>query len=161
MSSIMSPTSFPATQRPADARNHVTACLVWLAVASACTVIGLAERWPAQFGGAGDPSKIATQWMTKGTVLSPPLFMLLVMVAALALVLAGSRAGARALGAGLAIVAGAAGVVGSLGEVAAAATPAVPRAAQYSGALGAVLSLAVVVTGALFLRTLAKSRASR
>ena len=99
--------------------------------------------------------------MTKGTVLSPPLFMLLVMVAALALVLAGSRAGARALGAGLAIVAGAAGVVGSLGEVAAAATPAVPRADQYSGALGAVLSLAVVVTGAVFLRTLAKSRASR
>ena len=162
MSSTGARSAIWAVRRPADRRRQLlAACTVWLVIASACTVIGLTERWPAQFGGDGESSKIATQWMTKGTVLSPPLFMLFAMAVAVALVMAGSRSWVRALGACLAIVAGAVGVVGSLGEVAAAATPAVPRAAQDCGVLGAIVSLAVVATGAVFMRAQAKSRAGR
>jgi hypothetical protein len=154
---IMAPTAAhgvtPATRASANVRPHLRTCLIWLAAVSACTVIGLAERWPAaQFGGAGDPSKIATQWMTKGTALSPPLFMLAAMAAAVVLMLAGSRARARALGACLALMVGVVSVIGTLGEVVAPATPAVPRAVQYGGVFGAAGSLAVVVTGAAFLR---------
>ena len=136
MSSTGARSAIWAVRRPADRRRQLlAACTVWLVIASACTVIGLTERWPAQFGGDGESSKIATQWMTKGTVLSPPLFMLFAMAVAVALVMAGSRSWVRALGACLAIVAGAVGVVGSLGEVAAAATPrsrAQPRIAACS-----------------------------
>jgi hypothetical protein len=124
-------------------------------------VIGLAERWPAQFGGAGDPSKIATQWMTRGTAMSPPLFLLAAMAAAVVVMLAGSQARARALGACLAIVVGVAAVVGSLGEMLAPATPAVPRVVQYGAALGVPGSLAVVVTGAVYLQALAARTARR
>ncbi len=148
----------PATPASANVRPHLLTCLIWLAAVSACTVIGLAERWPAQFGGTGDPSKIATQWMTRGTALSPPLFMLAAMAAAVVLMLAGGRARARALGACLAVVVGVASVAGALGEVVAPATPAVPRAVQYGAVFGAAGSLAVVMTGAVFLRALARAR---
>jgi len=148
----------PATPASANVRPHLLTCLIWLAAVSACTVIGLAERWPAQFG---DPSKIATQWMTRGTAMSPPLFLLAAMAAAVVVMLAGSQARARALGACLAIVVGVAAVVGSLGEMLALATPAVPRVVQYGAVLGVPGSLAVVVTGAVYLRALAARTARR
>ena len=52
-------------------------------------------------------------------------------------------------------------VVGALGEVVAPATPAVPRAVQYGAVFGVAGSLAVVVTGAAFLRALAPRTARR
>jgi len=151
----------PATPASANVRPHLLTCLIWLAAVSACTVIGLAERWPAQLGGVGDPSKIATQWMTRGTAMSPPLFLLAAMAAAVVVMLAGSQARARALGACLAIVVGVAAVVGSLGEMLAPATSAVPRVVQYGAVLGVPGSLAVVVTGAVYLRALAARTARR
>ncbi len=149
----------PATPASANVRPHLLTCLIWLAAVSACTVIGLAERWPAtQFGGTGDPPKIATQWMTRGTAMSPPLFMLAAMAAAVVLMLAGSRARAHALAACLAVVVGVVSVAGALGEVVAPATPAVPRAVQYGAVFGAAGSLAVVMTGAVFLRARLRAR---
>ncbi len=160
---IMSPPAahavIPATRASANVRPHLRTCLIWLAAVSACTVIGLAERWPAaQFGGAGDPSKIATQWMTRGTAMSPPLFLLAAMAAAVVLMLAGSRARAHALAACLAIVVGVVSVAGALGEMVAPATPTVPRAVQYGAVFGAAGSLAVVMTGAVFLRARLRAR---
>jgi hypothetical protein len=63
---------------------HRPACAAWLVVAVVETLIGVLAKWPAQFGGTGDPSKIATQWTTKGTALSPPLFLMIAMAVALA-----------------------------------------------------------------------------
>ncbi|HEY6932979.1 MAG TPA: hypothetical protein VI452_06225 [Marmoricola sp.] len=128
--------------RPFDA-----AAITWLAVAAVGTVTGLLERWPAQFGGAGQPDQIASELTTKGTVLSPPLFMLVLM--ALGYALARLRAGrsiGRSTGLVLTILVGLTGIIGALGEVAAPATPDVPRAVQYLGLVGALLSLAVVAT---------------
>jgi hypothetical protein len=93
--------------------------------------------------------------------MSPPLFLLAAMAAAVVVMLAGSQERARALGACLAVVVGVAAVVGSLGEMLALATPAVPRVVQYGAVLGVPGSLAVVVTGAVYLRALAARTARR
>jgi hypothetical protein len=79
-------------------------------------VIGVANRWPAQFGGAGQGSDIGTQWLTKGTVLSPPLFLLVAMAVALGLLVAARWHAAKTVGAGLATLIGAIGFVGALGK---------------------------------------------
>ena len=138
------------------ARSLSVACCIWLVVALVSTVIGVANRWPAQFGGAGQASEIGTQWMTKGTVLSPPLFLLVAMAGALGLLVAARWRAAKIVGAGLATLIGAIGFVGALGEVLAAATPEVPREAQMSAIIGVVLSLVVVITGIITMRSLLK-----
>lgn len=134
-------------------RKLLFVCSTWLVVASISTVIGVANRWPAQFGGSGQVSEIGTQWMTKGTVLSPPLFLLLAMAGAVALMVFGKGRVSRSVGAGLAILVGAIGCGGALGEVLAAATPIVPRGAQLSATSGVVISAAVVIAGVLTLRS--------
>lgn len=115
----------------------------WLVVAVAGTVVGLLERWPAQFGGAGSPAHVGAELMGKGTALSPPIFMIALMVLALGLA---RMPAARTAGMVLAALVGLVGVVGAFGEVVAAATPDVPRDVQYLGLVGVALSLAVVVT---------------
>jgi hypothetical protein len=130
----------------------LAACLVWLLGASIETVVGVLGDWPAQFGGGGDAAKIDTQWITKGTALSPPLFLLLAMLAALAAVRFARRALVRWLGLGVAVAVGVIGVVGSLGEMLAAATPDVPLGVQRAGIIGVLVSVAVLAAAVPYAR---------
>lgn len=131
---------------------HRRACALWLLVAAIETAIAVAERWPAQFGGKGDPAKIATQWISKGTALSPPLFMQVAMVVALLLVTFARRRSLAQSGSALAGLVGAIGIIGALGELLAMATPAVPRGVHDAAVIGASLSAAVAVTALAALR---------
>ena len=132
---------------------HRRACALWLLVAAIETAIAVAERWPAQFGGKGDPAKIATQWISKGTALSPPLFLLVGMVVALMLVTFARRRSLAQAGSALAGLVGATGIIGALGELLAVATPAVPGGVHDAAVIGAALSAAVAITAAAALRT--------
>lgn len=124
--------------------------LAGLLVACIETVIGVVERWPAQWGGAGDPAKIATQWMTKGTALSPPLFILIGMALTVALIGFGRRRLVLRVGAGLVVLVGGFGAVGSLGELFTTAAPDIPTAVHYASLIGFAFSAAYVVAGAVF-----------
>ncbi|MGH2867666.1 MAG: hypothetical protein ACRDNK_08870 [Solirubrobacteraceae bacterium] len=127
--------------------------LTWMGVAAVTTVIGVAERWPAQFGGAGQPSKIATQWMSKGTVLSPPLFMIVALALALAVAELVKARSAKIVAGAIAALVGAIGTVFTIGEAATAATPAVPTGAHLGAFVGAALSLWVLAAALWFLRS--------
>ena len=159
--SIMTDSKPQAVDRPGRARRLRGACCAWLVVAAIGTVIGVAERWPAQFGGKGVPSKTATQWITHGTVLSPPLFMLIAMAIALALVSLGNRRAVAVFGAVVALLVTALATVFTLGEMLSAATPAVPRGAQLSAVVGTMLSIAVVVTSVALLSSIRSNRAGQ
>jgi hypothetical protein len=124
--------------------------LAGLLIASIETVIAVLERWPAQLGGPGDPAKITTQWITKGTALSPPLFVLVGMALAVALLGLGRRRLALRLGSVLTVVMGAIGVYGTLGELFATRASDIPTAVHYASLIGLAFSAAWVVAGALF-----------
>ena len=130
--------------------SHPRAFLLWLVIlvlASTETVIAVVERWPAQFGGAGDPAQIGTQWMSKGTALSPPLFILVALALAPLLLMVARRPAAIRAAAAVAVAAGAIGIVGSLGELLAPASADVPRAVQDVALLGVAACVLLVVTG--------------
>jgi hypothetical protein len=127
--------------------------LSWLAVASLETAIAVVERWPAQFGGSSDPAKISTQWMSKGTALSPPLFLLIAMLVAIVLAAAARRVMVARLAAAIGLLTGLIGVVGSFGELLARATPAVPAGARDAAVVGIVFSIAVVGVALAYLRS--------
>lgn len=119
-------------------------CAAWLGLTAVETVIAVAAKWPAQLGGKGDPSKIASQWVTKGTALSPPLFLMVAMAIALVLLSVAGRLAWTRVGAGLAAVVGAIGTVGAAGELFAAHSADVPTGARDAAILGVVVSAAVV-----------------
>lgn len=119
-------------------------CAAWLGLTAVETVIAVVAKWPAQFGGKGDPSKIASQWVTKGTALSPPLFLMVAMAIALVLLSVAGRLAWTRVGAGLAAVVGAIGTVGAAGELFAAHSADVPTGARDAAILGVVVSAAVV-----------------
>jgi hypothetical protein len=125
----------------------------WLAIASLETVVGVVEEWPAQFGGGGDPARISTQWMSKGTALSPPLFLLVAMLVAIVLALVARGPRVARLAAAIGLVTGVIGVVGSFGELLAKATPAVPAGAQDAAVIGIVFSITAVGAALLYLRS--------
>ncbi len=132
---------------------HLRACMLWLMVAAIETAIAVPERWPAQFGGKGDPTKMATQWITKGTALSPPLFLLVAMVVALVLVTFARRRSVAQAGTALAGLVGVIGIIGALGELLAAATPAVPGSVRDAAVIGVALSAVVAITASAALRS--------
>lgn len=103
------------------------------------------ERWPSQLGGAGDPAHIGAELFSRGTVLSPPIFMVVAMMVALLLVAPGRPPWIGRVGFVLALIVAAVGVVGAFAEVGSAATPEVPRGAQTCGLIGVALSAWVVV----------------
>ena len=127
--------------------------LAWLAAATIATAVGVGERWPAQFAGKGDPAMIATGWMTNGTVLSPPLFMMIALAAGLGLTAVPRRRAVRIAGAGITITVGLIAAVFTVGEAATGASAAVPAGAHLAALIGTALSLAVVVTGISFVRS--------
>ena len=126
-----------------------SAALVWNVLGTAVAVVA---GWPGQLGGAGDPDRVAAEFLSRGTALSAPLA--LVLVLALAVGLAARRGRAGAVGTVLLVLLGAAFVVGGLGEALAPDSQDVPRAALVtSGAVAVALALAVWMTAAARLRS--------
>ena len=137
---------------PTATRWPRAVCVAWLAVAAVETVIGVTERWPSQVGGTSDPDKVASQWVTMGTAISPPLFLFVAVLLGGALAIAATQRPWRMVGGGLITLVGLIGVVATLGELLAAATPDVPRGAQWAALVGTALSLALAASGATLAR---------
>ncbi len=131
--------------RLARQRLFSVAVLAWI-VWTVGTVVALVARWPAQFGGPGDPDNVATEFLSRGTVLSPPLFVMAALVVFVLLV--PNRRSWGTLGVvGLCLLA-VLTFVGSLGEAFAPSTPDVPRTALIaSGVVGVLLCPALLLSG--------------
>jgi len=115
---------------------------VWTLGTLVCVVAG----WPAQFGGPGNPDEVAMEFLSRGTALSPPSWLMVALV--MFALLARSSRWWGTLGVvglcPLAVVT----FIGSLGEAFAPATPDVPRAVLVScGVLGAVLCPTLLASG--------------
>ncbi len=131
--------------RPATRRLVSVAALIF-AVWVAGTVVSIVAGWPAQFGGPGDPDNVAGEFLSRGTVFSPPLALIVAFV--VFVLLAPNRRWWGTLGVvGLCLLA-VITLVGSLGEAFAPSTPDVPRAALVaSGVVGVVLCPALLLSG--------------
>jgi hypothetical protein len=110
------------------------------------TVVSIVAGWPAQFGGPGNPNNVAGEFLSRGTVLSPPLFLMVALIVFILLV--PNRRWWGMLGVvGLCLLA-VVTLIGSLGEAFAPTTPDVPRAVLVaSGVLGVVLGPALLLFG--------------
>ncbi len=137
---------------PTATRWPLAVCLAWLTLAAIETVVGVTERWPSQFGGTGDPDKIASQWITMGTAISPPLFLFIAVILGGVVAFAATRRSWRVVGGGLITAVGLIGVVSTLGELLVAATPDIPRGVRWSSLIGTALSLALAAAGVTLVR---------
>ena len=140
-----------ATSRPRTAQLLMRVCLLSAALLLAATVVSVVAGWPAQFGGAGHPDAVATEFLTRGTALSPPLLPLVLFVA---MALLSPRRGVTGVTATVVLMLlGVVFVIGGVGEAAAPATPYVPAVAlTASGSAAVLLGLAVLALGGLALR---------
>ena len=125
------------------------AVTVVLALIIIGAVISIAERWPHQFGGHGDPDHMLTDFIATGTSLAPPLPILVVLAIVAFTVGRRDRWGLYATVAvlPLAILM----IVGSGGEGLAPATTQVPRGVQwldgvYGVAAGVLLLLLAIAS---------------
>jgi hypothetical protein len=115
------------------------------------TVICVALRWPAQFGGAGDPENVAAEMWLRGTAIGAPV----VLTVALALAtLAAARPGRVGTGGTIAIVLlSLMIIVGGSGETFGIPSPDVPAAVLiFSGVANVGLSIATLYLAYLLLR---------
>jgi hypothetical protein len=132
------------------------AVVIWTSGAALALVFG----WPAQFGGPGDPDDVAGDLVIRGTAASPPLFLMLVLVAFAILVRRPGRWGTLAA-VRICLLAVLTFAV-SLGQASASPTPDVPGAVLVaSGAVGGLLSLALLLSGIAELAARARNRPSR
>jgi hypothetical protein len=138
-------------------RRLVSVAALALAVWIVGTVIAVVARWPAQFGGPGNPDNVAGEFFGRGTALSPPLAPMVTLV--VFVLLAPSRRWWGTLGvAGLCLLA-VLTLIGSLGEAFAPATPDVPRTVLVtSGVVGGILSVALLLSGIAELRDRVRAR---
>ena len=72
----------------------------WLIV----TVVAIDHGWTAELGSVGDPTNVSGEWVTRGTLVSPPLAPLVAQAALTALALVQRRPWQVVAGAGLAIL---------------------------------------------------------
>ncbi len=140
--------------RPTTQRLISVAVLIFV-VWVVGTVVAVMAGWPAQFGGPGNPSNVASEFLSRGTALSPPLAPMVALV--VFAFLARSRRWWGTLGVvGLCLLA-VVTFVGGMGEAFAPATPDVPRAVLVlSGLLGAVLCPPLLFFGITGLRDRAR-----
>jgi hypothetical protein len=120
---------------------------VWVCAAA---VVSIFAHWPYQFTGRGDPDQMVLDFALFGTLLAPPLPLLLLFGATTFLARRGGRQGKIANAVMIPICAVMA--IGSLGESLSPPSPDVPRAIQlFSGVFGAIVfaSLAAVAFKAL------------
>ena len=115
----------------------------WLIV----TVVSIDHGWTAEFGDVGDPKDVSGEWVSRGTLFSPPLAPMIAQALLTALALVQRRVWQLVAGAGLALL-GALYVVGGLGEpldpVASDPSVLVYALLRLTGLVGAA---ALVVTG--------------
>ena len=130
--------------------------VVWTAGAALALTFG----WPAQFGGPGDPDDVAGDLVIRGTAASPPLFLMLVLAVFAILVRRPGRWGTLAA-VRICLLAVLTFAV-SLGQTLASPTPDVPGVVLVaSGAVGGLLSLALLLSGVADLAARARNRPSR
>lgn len=116
--------------------------LAFFAYAALAAIVSIVLVWPAQFGGRGDPSQVATEFVARGSTTAPPLLPFIVLgVAGWAARFTG-RWGLLAAGA-LAIL-GVLFVVGGLGEILAPEPATAPRPVLVVGGLVAALGGALL-----------------
>jgi hypothetical protein len=104
------------------------------------TALCVAMRWPAQFGGAGDPDNVAAEMWLRGTAIGAPGVLTIVLALA---TLAASRPGLVG-GVGTVVIAlvSLLIIVGGSGEAFGAPSPDVPAAVLIlSGVVNVLLSL--------------------
>lgn len=124
-------------------RRLFSTCLLLLVLMIVGAVVSIAAEWPAQFGGEGDPDEVASEFLSRGTALAPPLAPLVLFAVFTALTMRRDVWGAVGI-VGVMLLS-LLFIVGSLGEAFAGPTPDVPRAALItSGVVGAFLSLVVL-----------------
>jgi len=111
----------------------VLAASAVIAVQAVGAVVSVANRWPAQFGGPGDPDAVAIEIMTRGGPFTAPFPLL----AIYSIAVAGSMRPGTPGKVSSAIVAAVSGVfvVGFAGEALSPFTGQVPRWALWTGAL--------------------------
>jgi hypothetical protein len=114
-------------------------------------VVSVAARWPAQFGGPGNPNNVAREFRSRGTALAPPLWEMVALVVFVFLARSNRRWGTLGV-VGLCLLA-VLTLVGSLGEAFAPDTPYVLREVLIaSGVLGVVLGPLLLFFGIAELR---------
>jgi hypothetical protein len=111
----------------------------WLII----TVVAIDHGWAAEFRDVGNPDDVSGEWITRGTLFTPPLAPMLAQAALTALALVKRRVWQVVAGAGLALV-GCLYVVGGLGE------PFDPVASDVNSGVSALLRITGLV-GALAL----------
>ena len=89
-------------RRLAELLAPISALLLgfWLIV----TVISIDHGWTAELGSVGDPGDVSGEWVSRGTLFSPPLAPLIAQAVLTALALAKGRVWQVVAGAGLAIL---------------------------------------------------------
>ena len=115
--------------------------------------VAIAQGWPAQFSGGGNPRDVRNEALTRGTAMSPPLAPVVVFVLALLAALRRGRTGT--VGCAVLVLVSVVFIIGGVGEALAGPTPDVPRPALVvSGLLAAVLGSLVIVAAVARLRRL-------
>lgn len=140
-------------------RRVRTVATMILAVQAVAIPVGILYRWPYQFGGPGDPDRVASDFLVNGTAVSIPVVPVLILLL-LFRFLVRSRNGWGTLAAvGLCIL-GVLVTIASLGEAFAPHTPDVPRwALVLSGVVNGGSGLALFLSAAAELRDRMRRRA--
>jgi hypothetical protein len=105
------------------------------------TVLAVAQGWPAEFNGLGDPGDVSGEWASRGTLVSPPVFPLAAQVALTLVLFLDRRLMLGIAGFGLAVL-GAVYAIAGFGE------PFDPTSSEPPVALYAVLK-GVGIAGSL------------
>jgi hypothetical protein len=104
------------------------------------TALCVVMRWPAQFGGAGDPGNVAGEMWLRGTAIGAPVTLTILLALA---TLAASRPGrVGVVGAGVIALVSLLIIIGGSGEAFGAPSPDVPTAVLIlSGVVNVLLSV--------------------
>ena len=105
------------------------------------TILAIAEGWPAEFNGLGDPDDVSGEWIGRGTLVSPPIWPVAAQVALTLVAFLESRLMLGIAGFGLA-------ALGALYAIAAFGEPFDPVLSDPPTALYAVLK-GVGIAGSL------------
>lgn len=112
----------------------------WLVLAAASTVVGVSQRWPAHFLASGSAASVRSDWVGSGTGASPPLWIMVLMLAALVVTQLPLGAAAHRVALGVIALIGVISVVSTIVEAAATSS----AACRSLALVGTVLSLAVL-----------------
>jgi len=111
--------------------------LVFFGYGVLAAVVTIVARWPAQFGGPGDPANVTQEFISRGTAAAPPLIPLLLLGGAALLVRHRGRWGIAA--AILLLLLGVVFVIGGFGEIFAPDPATAPRVVLVVGGLIAAI----------------------